>query len=61
LGWSRRHLQDASGVSAETIKKHRDGHTPNALTLEELLKAYAVQGIDFINSDLAQGVVLRAI
>jgi transcriptional regulator with XRE-family HTH domain len=61
IGWSRRDLQDASGVSAETIRNIEMGKTPNALTLEKLLKAYTEQGLEFINSDLAQGVVFRAI
>lgn len=62
IGWSRRHLAEASQVSERTlIDFERSARTPHRRTLVDLRRALEEAGIIFIdqNDDAGPGVRLK--
>ncbi len=62
IGWSRRHLAEASQVSVRTlIDFERSARTPHRRTLVDLRRALEEAGIIFIdqNDDVGPGVRLK--
>lgn len=62
IGWSRRHLAEASQVSERTlIDFERSARTPHRRTLVDLRRALVEAGIIFIdqNEDTGPGVRLK--
>lgn len=61
-GWSARELAERAGVDITTVQRmeRHDGQVRgNAATVEKILSALEASGIEFINDDGRQGVVLR--
>ena len=61
LDWGRKDLQDACGISAETIKNIEYGKfRPHKATLEKILQTFSMRGIEFMGQNRMQGVMLFA-
>ena len=63
LDWSASELAEHAGVHIATVQRmeRHDGKVRgNAATVEKILGALETLGIEFINHDGRQGVVLRA-
>ena len=59
LRWNHRHLSSHTSVAYSMISVYERGLRPPVKRLEEIIKVFQDAGIEFINADGIEGVILH--